>query len=1710
VGQTHQRNQEGPPLVVGPSASTQQSVSESGSVSDVSGVTNLTNLGHGNTSIFGRGIRYQLIPEFDESLSLLSHENSWTEVLLAFNSAWKCRFYGNSQPTKELVKYGPRGTTRTRRNGDRVLACVCSCQTNLDNPGQIHVLQLCFTRSTSKYHVKADRRVAELIKDHFVPKQSDPNSVPQSLVLQVESILNGDPFLPVHEVLLTLCAGQLPEVDFSQWLNQNLTRSYHLVVNVIKSKAEQIISQVSVNEGLDSVPLGNTLVHLTAFSRRHSIFNHSLGAMAPPSGVNGLVPFSSMADFMAEFGFSQKDTILTIPVDRSIFDGQPFTREQIDQAMASVIFLTPSHLWALHQIVHSPSHRGTLVWFLDGCFKFTRTRRGEGCLITQGFAHLDATISGNLVRSFVPVCHTLATSESGEATFASVRMLHRVLEEYVGFTHDGNPPVFVKDLSKGLQKGIKAAFPNSKTVACIEHVRAMVHRQGGQSLSPDAKSRMMYDIHLLHQCPSKTLEARLLDAVIAGWERSGLQRYSQAFVDHHVSPTSVNPVELRHCAVGIPGISNEIQCLENYFGRLTGSSRQQKPGIIKRNAGVRHFLKTGIHRLAAYDCNLCLAKDVGSWTTRYHHRIPTPVVIMRALLLDVADVRQVSQGHGGGFLVNRSSHIGREITGGLEMEYFLALNSSPLQPNQPPIQQEPVSPTILVEKVTSFCWVRTLASYMASLQQENSTSGQHLLSSNLAFVCNCDIFWAHLVCPSTLKVCDLQGTYPLSSVVQEHHRGRSSNNRTPGRRRARPPRRRPDHTLLLQHFGLPDNYRNEALIFIKESSVQQVEKVLKARRIMGVDRMSTKFDKIAFCVAGTHIGDDISRACVSRNHPFLDLHIRVLNQLRAGFRTNSRFVQPSHYSILSDPFPEGSDPAENSDCCSYFVRLDTEAPIAAGRVHPLGVSLCMNYAHRGGTTFFDDRMGPFPALEALSDVSLVAYRDACVEHDPMFSEEKPRIVFLEDRVNNFLSGVIPDFDSNFATEEVQFEVPDNADIDCVVEEVISPFTLLLSQKSTPDQTTVSAALLVGPVSLYLFRLWNPDGSHTEGTDSVYAVFRPKRIHYFSGGCPASAYTITVCTSIEALHGFLKRILDLSPAGSNLSRAVAPNGRVMARFYIGDKPTLCVSTDANYGLSTEVVASSNTAWHNNNQQSSQPAQTEEGEGNVAGTDESQEDEVAGSRQQQHTHQGNPTQLQPGEGGGSSNGQGHAEEEVPTVSEELMAEFARRQQIDDERFLEQEENQQLDGGGGGGGGGISRETNTTNTTNTTRIDDVAQPGFSGDTNDPGSANQGNLETSSTSSDSDVARNRTPVDRRVGWLSRLRHDPLLNSDSSDSDSSEGNNILRRTEQTGQGTPGNVSDNPLPTIVHRHPHRRFFEEHHSGTDGSWADYTVVPFFIDGVGADLGNDDEEEEEQEIARVTGEGVARTGSTCPFCLRDILETDDIAFSNRCPHIMHESCCRHWFRRVGFPSDSSEESTGGDALTELLPMGKCPECRVVGRWCCKHDNKWMPDGKPVYGIHQLFDAEMREYRRRRRGEEDRNLVPFRSQLSMVIHIHSSILYSAINMSYGYIHSVTELSREDMHVLASGRARLLHKLYLWSLFPNTFPCHRCKKKKPWASLYKWSNCDVWCHAVLCMDCSSISRNGPCSVCGKSGFLQDYSGSPFSRNTRQQRRPLHNPNLE
>ena len=129
-----------------------------------------------------------------------------------------------------------------------------------------------------------------------------------------------------------------------------------------------------------------------------------------------------------------------------------------------------------------------------------------------------------------------------------------------------------------------------------------------------------------------------------------------------------------------PGISNDNQSIENYNGQLSGSSRQDKQGVLKRSAGVLNFLKHGITKLAKFDAHLARSKSPGSWSEQFINRRPPRNIVLQALVLGERDIAAVSEENGGGYLVNKTHRAGIPISTDDINTYFLH-KDSPLPDN---------------------------------------------------------------------------------------------------------------------------------------------------------------------------------------------------------------------------------------------------------------------------------------------------------------------------------------------------------------------------------------------------------------------------------------------------------------------------------------------------------------------------------------------------------------------------------------------------------------------------------------------------------------------------------------------------------------------------------------------------------------------------------------------------------------------------------------------------------------------------------------------------------------------------------------------------------------------------------------------------------------------------------------------------------------------
>lgn len=1640
-----------PPVVVG--------VSQSETGTGVSTGSELTDLDSRTYTSFAYG-RYTPIEVFDACLVGVTFDAAFRSAIESFSDHWKCKNLPYRATQAQLlvptgVRRRPRTVSRAGGTMDHTLNCRCACG---QEPTVIQVYHEGAHVGDGTFRIRVDRSKKTQVIDHFLPDTYQAFLVPDNLKAKVQELLFSEPFLSPSEVLCHLLNSQGNNQDWLPWLKENTVSSHFgFVMRFLNYEVNEATKRLTVDHSTGSLPIaGNSLHSFVSWVQNKSVLRHTPSVNGPSQ-----FPFPTYGAFLRQYSFTADDQVLTIPVWPSHFPEGSFRPNEITEATVSIIFFTPSQLWAVHQVIHSESHKHTLVWVIDGCFKFVRSKKGEGCLITLGFINVEVNRRGFIQRSFVPTCSVVSVSESAASTFAAVKVYFDVLCDFVGFTTP-TQPVFSKDLSQGFHAGISKLFPQYIPVSCAEHVRAMIKRQKGKTIPHSLYGRVQYDMHLLHLPPNSVSEANMTKIALQSWKRCGLEEFAVYYEKNHMRRDGVNnnPVTLRFSAAGIPGIANDSQSIESYLGILTGSARLQRNGVVKRNQGIQNFLKTGIYRLSSHNSSLCSRKVIGRWTRDFIHRIPPRVLVIRAVLLSLDDVRKVTTATKGGYLVNATHSIGRTITQEIEDSFFHSISNS--------IGSDfewDGGLTSFVERVSSICWVRTLSEFLEVANEESNQRYHHLKTAEVPLICTCREFWMNLTCPSILKVLDMGTEYvgrkPLADLLMQHHMGRSENNRTPNRRRAPLPPRRPPHEAMLDYFGLPYDYRNSSLEFIKDSTVQQLERSLKARRVK--TKICSKMDKVASLIAGTQLGEDVSNHILSIGHPFAAENLRARNRQQRGRITAIGPPYNADVSYLINPFPEGSDDTPGTECRSYFTKLESEFATSDGSVHALSLLLCMSFVSRLGYGFFADGHGQFPLLNSL----LLTSQTATNRADRILplvgssaEREARRVKMLEDHFQEVISA-LPNHGAPIEVESIEIEPmltedqelqgltrpEDGLELEGLMDQIISPFLSLLAQKPPPTEKTLAACLLVGPVGFHIFRLITDPEQEEDTADAwddeetpvaqvsrraVFVVLRPNKVTYYWRHAPQEGCTITVCTNLDSLRNFIRRVLEQIVPGVSLSRTLLPHGKAMARFYSCRGQTICTNAEANYGLCLETLAEENEDWCSNSG------------GDVEGL--------------QQTHHATPVVPPPG------------------VTQHDSINHQRDSTNDTQGSPTLNLDPQLEELVNPGNQARVGEVNP----------DVAREATAAQASSRAFARQNGGRTTQTRGDdsSDLESSTSPIPRVLTQQQREALIAHLESDD-DSDSLSTFSGLRRR-----------STIPLPSFITRHPHNAFFAQHH-GTSPWWSQYELIPFPVEGdEGAEVYDDSGEDLAQRVELATGVLPPDTDLSCALCLQNINTADDVAVSNRCEHNLHSTCCRNWFASEAFPKDDYDnDSNRRCSLSELVPMGPCPSCRTVGRWKDRHNNRFIPNGKPVYGIHKFYAINYT------RG------VALPGNLSRCVHIHSPQLYEAIDSGGAHMSPSHNLHLADrttnMNIL---HRKLGYKMYVWSQSIRVHSCCKCKRDRPWTSLYKWNDCEEWCHAVKCMDCCTADQAAHCPICCSYGSLQDHRGSPFARNTR--RNPRQNSN--
>jgi hypothetical protein len=861
---------------------------------------------------------------------------------------------------------------------------------------------------------------------------------------------------------------------------------------------------------------GHSTYVFRKFSADHSIERHQL------QRVSG--SFSTYEDFLSAYAFSDGE-ILTIPVDdalRSVWN--EFTDDQRQQAFNTVVITQPRALWAAYQLITSDSHKHTLVWVVDGCYKFARSDQGKGCIFTIGVQVIGINKGGVVTRTFVPLCHALMTSESKHCVYVAVERFFHILRTYVFFQLP-REITFVKDLHAGSSAGLKLLFPETHPnaqpnsvltlVACLEHMRALFKRNltarvpgvpptPGTDLPPaisssDHRNHMQYHWKLIHQSPSPQFERNLLNLFYRFWISQGEHAFVEYYRNNH------DHIGLSHSTIKVPGILNDIQSQECYFGRVGGANRST-PSVLSRNTGIKNFLVNGVKQLLRYDTSeIYLRTTIGSWSPTFEHRIPCRSFFARALLIDPAcDVfslaRLPTNRRRDGYLVRCTNQLGRGTISQAEVLQYFAHTE-----NIQDICEWQGTFSQYAAIGLSFCWVRELP---PSTDTSNPSLVHLQHSSSCRHYCSCRSYHQFLACPSTIAMDN-----PQLSIVRRYFDLTTSSNAD--RTRNRRPRKTPQPALfpLNNYFNLPQSYHNQELEFIYKCTPSQLTSLAKARGVREPAR-TEKVRLVGMIIDGTWLGRVVSQASASPDRRVFTMH------------SPDSFLPPPN--MACDPFPEGVDESNPARCTSYFAFTPHQHPVQSHRsVDDFSLATCIQFAVTGGGDFFTSSH-TFPAMENIQRMASYAGNRCSVR------EGNDALIHLDTAQEAILSLAFADTRANLSCETVHIPLVDTGGST----QMYLPFKVALDlhqHRYNPETHTLSACLIFGQTGLYLYRIPPPSDDDDEGVhDSelrdypthvpFYAILRPQTVPYYQHSHQNQSCTITLCRGSTAVLEFIDRIL----------------------------------------------------------------------------------------------------------------------------------------------------------------------------------------------------------------------------------------------------------------------------------------------------------------------------------------------------------------------------------------------------------------------------------------------------------------------------------------------------------------------------------------------------------------------------------------------------------
>jgi hypothetical protein len=218
-----------------------------------------------------------------------------------------------------------------------------------------------------------------LFEEHFhsLPISTIGRSIPNIVKRRVQLLVQTDPFGNAVEFLKDIIRCDNGDVDESnisipQWVKntvsgQGESSSVDDLLEYIQM--ECITARHHVEEPEDAYPPNalyplmhgpsvQSAIHYTQ-SYRYNRFHQALP---------GVLRDNTFTEFMKVCNFPAPEEILCVPVTPSLFRGTNFSRDKIDTASSCILFTSPVHIWALHELLSSTSHNQLTLFSMDGFF----------------------------------------------------------------------------------------------------------------------------------------------------------------------------------------------------------------------------------------------------------------------------------------------------------------------------------------------------------------------------------------------------------------------------------------------------------------------------------------------------------------------------------------------------------------------------------------------------------------------------------------------------------------------------------------------------------------------------------------------------------------------------------------------------------------------------------------------------------------------------------------------------------------------------------------------------------------------------------------------------------------------------------------------------------------------------------------------------------------------------------------------------------------------------------------------------------------------------------------------------------------------------------------------------------------------------------------------------------------------------------------------